>query len=63
MKKDKRDYIESLAEEGEQAAINGNIKELYDTTKNLAGKYSKAERPLKNKQGQTITDTEEQLGR
>ncbi|KAL1251969.1 hypothetical protein QQF64_019765 [Cirrhinus molitorella] len=63
VKKDKRDFIEGLVEEAEQVAYNGNMKELYDTTKKLAGKYSKPERPVKNKQGQTITNTEEQLGR
>ena len=34
--KDKRDYIDSLAQEGEEAAYHGNVKDLYMTTKKLA---------------------------
>ena len=63
VKKDKRDYIDSLAEEAEQAAYHGNMKELYITTRKLAGKYNRPERPVKDKQGQTITDTDQQLER
>ncbi|MEE4247398.1 MAG: reverse transcriptase domain-containing protein [Kangiellaceae bacterium] len=63
VKQDKRDYIDSLAEEAEQAAAGGNMKELYDTTKKLAGKYSRPERLVTDKQGNSITDTGEQLDR
>ena len=40
VKKDKRDYIDSLAQEADEAAYHGNMKDLYITTKKLAGKYS-----------------------
>jgi hypothetical protein len=65
LKKDKRDYIESLAEEAEKAAYQDNMimKELYMITKKLAGKYCRPERPVKDMQGQTITDSEQQLER
>ena len=59
MKKDKRDYIDSLAQEAEEAAYHGNMKDLYMTTKKLAGKYSRPEQPVKDKQGQNITDSEQ----
>ena len=39
------------------------MKDLYMTTKKLAGKYSRPERPVKDKQGQNITDSEQLLER
>lgn len=50
VKNDKRDNIDSLAQEAE--AYYGNMKDLYMTTKKLAGKCSRPERPVKDKQGQ-----------
>ena len=43
VKMDKRNYINGLAKEAEQAADSGNMRQLYDTTRKLAGKYSKPE--------------------
>ena len=43
----------------EKAAREGNMKQLYDTTKKLAGRYSKPERPVKDKEGKTITEIQE----
>lgn len=63
VKKDKRDSIDSLAQEAEEAAYHGNMKDLYMTTKKLAGKYSRPERPVKDKQGQNITDSQQLLER
>ena len=60
---DKRNYINGLAKEAEQAADSGNMRQLYDTTRKLAGKYSKPERPVKDKQGRNITGTEKKLNR
>ncbi|VDP77185.1 unnamed protein product [Schistosoma mattheei] len=36
---DKKKYVEELATTAEKAASEGNMKQLYDTTKKLAGKY------------------------
>jgi hypothetical protein len=63
LKKDKRDYIDSRTEEAEKAAYQGNMKELYMITKKLAGKYCRPELPVKDRQGQTITDSKQQLER
>ena len=41
IKKDKNDYVDSLASQAEEAAGQGNIKELYTLSKKLAGKYQK----------------------
>ncbi|VDO47732.1 unnamed protein product [Schistosoma margrebowiei] len=40
---DKKKYVEELAKTAEKAAREGNMKQLYDTTKKLARKYSKPE--------------------
>ncbi|VDP56077.1 unnamed protein product [Schistosoma curassoni] len=39
------------------------MKQLYDTTKKLAGKYSKPERPVKDKEGKPVTEIQQQLNR
>ncbi|VDO49921.1 unnamed protein product, partial [Schistosoma margrebowiei] len=39
------------------------MKQLYDTTKKLAGKYSKPERPVKDKEGKPITEIQQQRNR
>ncbi|VDP60409.1 unnamed protein product [Schistosoma mattheei] len=39
------------------------MKQLYDTTKKLAGKYSKPERPVKDKESRPITEIQEQRNR
>ena len=37
VKTDKRDFVEGLAKEAERAAASRNMKQIYDTTKKLAG--------------------------
>ena len=49
---DKRNYINGLAKEAEQAADSGNTRQLYDTTRKLG-----------RKQGRNITGNEQQLNR
>ncbi|VDP32973.1 unnamed protein product [Schistosoma curassoni] len=39
------------------------MKQLYDTTKKLAGKYSKPERPVKDKESRPITEIQQQRNR
>ena len=58
IKKDKQKYVDDLAEEAEQAAGSGNLKQLYDITRKLSGKYSKPERPVTDKHGKSITTNE-----
>ncbi|VDO85551.1 unnamed protein product, partial [Schistosoma margrebowiei] len=60
---DKKKYVEELATTAEKAAREGNMKQLYDTTKKLAGKYSKPERPVKDKKGKPITEIQQQRNR
>ena len=63
IKTDKKTYINSLAKEAEEAAYRGNVKQLYDTTRKLSGKYGRPERPVKDKNGKTIIGKEGQLSR
>ncbi|VDO95297.1 unnamed protein product [Schistosoma curassoni] len=39
------------------------MEQLYDTTKKLSGKYSKLERPVKDKEGKTIIEIQQQRNR
>ncbi|VDP20661.1 unnamed protein product [Schistosoma margrebowiei] len=59
----KKKYLEELATTAEKASREGNMKQLYDTRKKLAGKYSKPERPVKNKEGKPITEIQQQRNR
>ena len=63
VKTDKRDFVERLAEEAERAAASRNMKQLYDTTKKLAGKFKKSERPIRDKNGTVLTGVDKQLNR
>lgn len=58
---DKRKYVDSLTEEAEEAS--NNIMQVYDITKKLSGKCSRTERPIKDKEGNTVQGTEQQLNR
>uniref|UniRef100_A0A183KUA0 Transposase n=1 Tax=Schistosoma curassoni TaxID=6186 RepID=A0A183KUA0_9TREM len=60
---DKRKYVGDLATTAEKAAKEGNMRQLYDTTKKLSGNHRKPERPVKSKEGKVITNIEEQRDR
>nr|KAG5708387.1 hypothetical protein BaRGS_034418 [Batillaria attramentaria] len=63
IKADKKNYMEMLAIEAEEAAYNGNMRDLYATIRKLSGKFSKPERPVKDKKGKPIPDEEGQRKR
>ena len=63
VKKDKKNYIEDLASQAEAAAGQGNLKDMYQVTKKLAGKFQQTDKPVKDKNGNPLTTTEEQLKR
>ena len=60
---DKENFIDSLAREAEDAAAHGNMKQLYETTRKLAGKYKQADRPIKDKKSDVVTSDGDQLKR
>ncbi|VDO91449.1 unnamed protein product [Schistosoma curassoni] len=63
IKADNQKYVEKLATTAERAAREGNMRQLYDRTKKLAGKYSKPERSVKEKEGRPIAEIQEQRSR
>ena len=63
VKTDKANFIEDLAKEAEDASAQGNMKQLYDITRKLAGKYKRTDRPIKDKNGNVLTSDEDQLKR
>ena len=63
IKKDKNDYVDSLASQAEAAAGQGNIKELYMLSKKLAGRYQQTDKPVKDKNKNVLTTTGEQIKR
>ncbi|VDO82574.1 unnamed protein product [Schistosoma curassoni] len=60
---DKRKCVEDLATKADKDAREGNMKQLYDTTKELVGKYSKPDRLVKDKRGERITEIPKQWNR
>ncbi|VDP57477.1 unnamed protein product [Schistosoma margrebowiei] len=60
---DKREYVEDLATTAEKAAREGNVRQLYDTTKKLVGNHRKSERPVRSKEGKVITNIKERQNR
>ena len=63
IKTDKKKYVDTLAREAEEAVKHRNWRDLYATTKKLAGKFSKSERPVKDKEGKPIPGEEGQKRR
>ena len=63
IKKDKRDNIDDLARQAETAAGQGNLRDLYLVTKKLMDKFQQTDKPVKDKNGNTLTTTKEQLKR
>ena len=55
VKPDKANFIEDLAKKAEDASAQGNMKQLYDITRKLAGKYKHTDRHIKDKNGNVIT--------
>ena len=59
-RRDKRAYVNRLAEEGEKAAKTGNSKMLYNTLKQLTGTFVSKGGPIKSKDGKVLTSDTEQ---
>ncbi|VDP48548.1 unnamed protein product [Schistosoma mattheei] len=58
-KANKQKYVENCATTEEKAARKGNMKRVY-SNEETTGKYSKPERPVKDKEGKLITEIQEQ---
>ncbi|VDO59827.1 unnamed protein product [Schistosoma margrebowiei] len=60
---DKQKYMEELATTAEKATREGNMKQLHDTTKKPAVKYSKPERLVNDKEVKSITEIQQHRNR
>jgi hypothetical protein len=61
--RDLRNWIDNLSYQAEEAANKGNLKELFAITRVLSKKQIQRNRPIKNKDGTFLTNTEDQLKR
>ena len=51
---DKKDYVEKLADEAEEAAGRNDLKTLYKINKQLNNGFKNCDVPVKNKNGMVI---------
>lgn len=61
VRRDKREWADKIADTAEAAAKRGDMRDLYNATKTLAGKNRPKKRPLRSKAGDLITTAEGQL--
>ena len=62
-RRDKRQRIDEIAREAEEAAEQRDMKRVYDTTRLLSGQKTVQSKPVKDKNGAVLTRTEDQLNR
>ncbi|VDP03818.1 unnamed protein product [Schistosoma margrebowiei] len=62
-KAEKQKSVKEIATTVEKSTREGNKRQLYETTNKLADKYSKLERPVKDKEGRPITEIQEKWNR
>ena len=63
IRNDRRNFVEDLARQTEEASCRGYAKELYSITKKLAGDRKIPDRPVRDKSGKLLTGQEEQRKR
>ena len=61
--RDKRSYTEDLATRAENAARQNRMKEVYDITRKLTGKFNKSSSHIRDKQGNLLKTDEDTLNR
>lgn len=62
-RRDRRDHVERMTQDAEVAAGRGDMRELYQITKRLAGKKNTQPQHVLSKDGKTLTSPKEQLER
>ena len=62
-KRDKRAFVEDMADKAEQAAARGEMSTIYNITKKLSGKYTSQSAPVKDKDGNILRTEQEQTAR
>ena len=63
LRNDKRTFCNKLAEQAEEAAGKGDIKQLYKITKLLSGKKVNYNVPVRDKKGKLLSSVDDQLER
>ena len=61
--RDKRVFVEKLANEAETAATKGDLSTVYKITKQLSGWNNTCNKPVKDKHGKLLTTEREQAAR
>ena len=61
--RDKRVFVEELANEAETAAAKGYLNTVYKITKQLSGRNNTCNKPVEDKQGKLLTTEREQVAR
>ena len=61
--RDKRVFVEELANEAETAAAKGDLNTVYKITKQLSGRNNTCNKPVKDRQGKLLTTEREQAAR
>lgn len=62
-KRDKTNFVEGLSQEAEDAAREGDMKEVYRITKRLSGKRNVSHHQVHSKVGKLLSTENEQLNR
>lgn len=63
VRRDKKKFIEDLAQQAEQATGKNNLNDQYQTTRKLTGKFRHTQAHIKNSQGVLLTTKEDQVKR
>lgn len=62
-RQDKQDWVDGIADKMEEASEQGHSRELFQLVKRLTGKSTAPPPPIKNKDGEVLTDSDEIKGR
>ena len=62
-RRDKRNYIDNLTSEAQNAADRGDTRTVYKITKSLTGGFTNTSTIVKDKEGNTLAKEEDQLAR
>ena len=62
VRRDQRNYMDNLSYQAEDAANKGNLTELFAITRILLKRKIQRNRPIRNKDGSLLTNTETLAG-
>ena len=62
-RRDKRVYVESMAERAKEAKGRDDVRTLYDITRRLSGRFQSTCKPVRNEAGVLLRTAEEEMHR